>query len=544
MPELSPSTRERIVRHAPSVALSLGILLQAWLSIQWIGFEGRVGEPVVCEAIWPVNALISAAHSGTLGPEALLEPGLSSWLGLAGHALLGGGGSSLLLTMLLCMVACQLLAFDLGRLLGDRWIGVLAALLLPLFPDIALLGRRWGPILPQLMLLLAMADLLIRSRSLSLPILALGVGLLGAAGALFSPFSTHDLLFLAAAGSLCAGAALRGLITGRAALPGEPVGRLRVLLGCVLAAAPMLVASWYVVHFHTVTSYYTAEANAEVYAGAGQVWHPWFLTAYLRLLATASAGPLLASAAGLGLLGFLWRGRGRVELLLWGLGPIVVLSLIAKKNWYYAAVVFPVLPLLVALGLRALPWRWPRVGLGALLLLAAGFGWWQASFGDGVAPGWYRLTQADPAFQSPPGQTLLPVPTFRWARQEALLRQALPGPSCPDGASVGMLPDAQAPDLVLALKDLDPCLDTHLWTVSRDFDWMIHSDPHCVPQAGTTSGPVGQEVPRPAAVRSCERQGRCAVVVADLGEAPCLWVVRSVEAGGDEALPGSPDASP
>jgi hypothetical protein len=532
MPEPSTTT-QRLARHGPWVALAAGVLVHAWLALQWVGFEGRVGEPVVCEAVWPVNALITATHAGQLELGGLLGPGLSSWLGLAGHALLGGGGTSLLLTMLLCMVACQLLAFDLGRLLGGRWVGVLAALLLPLFPDIALVGRRWGPILPQLMLLLAMAALLIRSRSLSKPILAIGVGLLGAAGALFSPFSTHDFLFLAAAGSLCAGAALRGLVTGRAALAGDPVGRLWVVLGAVLAAAPMLAAGWFVLRYHTVPGYYAAEANAEVYAGVDQVWHPWFLTAYLRLLVTSSAGPLLAGAAGLGLLGFLWRGRGRAELLLWGLGPIVALSLIGKKNWYYAAVVFPVMPLFIALGLRALPWRWPRVGLGAVLLAAASFGWWQASFGDGIAPSWYRLSRADPAFQSPPGQTLVPTLHFRWARQEALLRQGLPGSSCPDGASVGMLPDAQAPDLVLALKDVDPCLDTHLWTVSQDFDWMIHSDPHCTPDPSLASGPVGEDVQPPAMVRSCVNQGRCTVAGADISEAPCLWLVRMVQPAGN-----------
>lgn len=517
----------RLLALAPWLALGLGMGLQAAVGLRWIGLEARVGEPVVCEAVWPVNDLISSAHAGQLAWGDLLTPGLSSWLGLVGHHAFGGGGQALLLTVLACLVGCQLLAFDLGRLLGDRWAGVLAALLLPMFPDIALLGRRWGPILPQLLLLLAMADVLVRSRSLSRPLLAVGVGLLGAAGVLFSPFSTHDLLFLAGAGSLCAGAALRGLLLGRPPLPGDPVARWRVAVGCVLAAAPMLLATWVVVRFNMNPDYYAAEANAASYAGAGRVWHPWFLTAYLRLIATSTAGPLLAGAVVLGLVGFSWRGRGRAELLLWGLGPIVALSLIAKKNWYYAAVVFPVLPLLVALGLHALPWPRLRLGVGAALLALVGFGWWQASFSPGEAPGWYRQALTDPAFQSPPSPSLAPDKHFRWARHEALLRQALPGSSCPAGASIGQLPDASAEDLVLALKGLDPCLETHSWAESRDFDWMIHAVHGCVPVASLAPGPVPAELPRPSAVASCERQGRCEVVGADLREAPCLWLVHS-----------------
>ncbi len=520
----------RALAAAPWLTLILGMAAEAWVGLRWLGLEGRVGEPVVCEAIWPVNDLITATHSGQLEAGSLLAPGLISWLGMAGHALLGGGGRSLLLTMLLCMLVCQLLAFDLGRLLGDRWLGVIAALLLPLYPDLALVGRRWGPILPQLLLLLAMADLLIRSRSLSRPLLALGVGLLGAVGTLFSPFSTHNLIFLAAAGSLGAGAAGRGLLLARAPRDGEAVSRWRVALGSAVAAVPILLAAWLVIRLNTNTEYYTAEASAEAYAGAGRVLHPWFLTTYLRHLATSSAGPLLGVATVLGLAGFVWRGRGRTELLLWGLLPLAALTLIAKKNWYYVAVIFPVMPLLAALGLRALPWRAARVGAGLALVLAAGWGWWQASLGSG-APAWYRRPLEDPALQSPATPTILPEPVFRYARQEALLRGALSGSSCPEGQSIGQLPDAPSEDLVLALKDLDPCLESHLWAQSQDFDWLIHGDPHCEIQPDSTPGPVDPALRRPQRGGSCERRGLCTVISADLRDFPCLWLVRVEEAG-------------
>jgi hypothetical protein len=516
---------------APWFTLALGMALESWVGLRWLSLEARVGEPVVCEAIWPVNDLITATYSGQLEASSLLAPGLISWLGMAGHALLGGGGRSLLLTMLLCMLGCQLLAFDIGRLLGDRWIGVIAALLLPLFPDLATVGRRWGPILPQLLLLLAMADLLIRSRSLSRPPLALGVGLLGAVGTLFSPFSTHNLIFLAAAGSLCAGAAGRGLLLGRPPVPGEPVPRWRVALGSVLAALPTLLAAWVVIRLNTDPSYYTSEANAETYAGAGRVLHPLFLTTYLRHIATSSAGPLLTVATVLGLAGFVWRGRARAELLLWGLLPLAALTLIAKKNWYYIAVIFPVLPLLAALGLRAIPWKGARVGAGLALVMTAGWGWWQASLGE-QAPTWYRRPMEDPALQSPAAPFMQPVTEFRWARHEALLRAALPGSSCPDGQSIGQLPDAPSVDLVLALKDVDPCLGTHLWAQSQDFDWLIHSDPHCESQPESSPGPVDPELRRPQRVGSCERRGLCTVISADLTEPPCLWLVRVEEAAG------------
>ncbi len=512
-------------RNAPWLALGLGVVVQGAVALRWIGLEQRVGEPVVCEAIQPVNTLITLVHQGGLGLDELLNSSLLAGLGVMGHGLFGGGGASLLLTMLACMLLCQFLIFDCGRLLAGPWAGVLAALLLPMLPDVALLGRRWGPILPQLTLLLAMADLLLRSRSLSRSGLALVVGLLGAAGVVLSPFSTHNLIFVAAACSLCAGPLLRGLLLGRAAFGVEPgVSRARVAVGGLLALGPALLVAWSWLLIRTNTDYIAAEAHAAEYAGS--IWDPAVLFAYPRLLVTSSAGPLLGVLAALGLLGVLWRGRGRAELLFWLLGPIVPLSLIAKKNWYYAAVVFPVLPLLVALGLALLPWRRVAFAMGALLLAATGWAFWQASFVPGGTPAWYRYTLPDGAFQTQPGTSLTPEPWSRHQRHTALLRAALPGSSCPEGVTVGQLPDGYANDMVFALKDLDPCLDFRLHAETRDFDWLFIGDFHCTPRPERAPGPPPEDAPRPFQVARCELHQSCEVVSLDATEAPCLWLLR------------------
>jgi hypothetical protein len=74
---------------------------------------------------------------------------------------------------------------------------------------------------------------------------------------------------------------------------------------------------------------------------------------------------------------WLLRGRGRAELGGWALIPLIALSLLPKKNHYYASVLLPALPLVLGLGVASLPGRWLRrgaavvvVGLATVQLLA------------------------------------------------------------------------------------------------------------------------------------------------------------------------------
>ncbi len=531
MPEETAGTWSKVGRVAPWVVLGLGLAAQLGVAVRWIALEERVGEPVVCEALFAVNNLAHWAHGGQIveGLTNIPDIGLLGWLGLGGATVLGSSGTTLLVLMLLCMLGAQALTLDIGRRLGSLEAGVLAALLLPLFPDVALIGRRWGPILPQLLVLLALADLLLASRGLSRPLRALGCGVLALLGGLVSPFVTHDMLFLAAAGFMVGGATLRGLLFGQGALEDERPGRGWIALGALLVAVPVALMAWRLGPLYVDTEYYAVEAQGQGYAGAGQVFHPWFLTAYLRLLFHSSAGPLLCVASGLGLLGFLWKGRGRAELVCWLVGPLILLSLLPKKNWYYVAYVFPVLPLVLALGLEALPRRWLRWSLGALLLLLAGWGWGQASF---QRDGWalYRWPQQDPAFQSPPGPALEPTLHFRYARHEALLQGALDGPSCPGGAVLAMLPPHPADDLVFVVADIDPCLRLEAWEPAGSYDLLLFHDGKCTPEPSLEAErEVDPTLPRPSFVNGCERRGSCEVVAVDRHEAPCLWLVRSLD---------------
>ncbi len=528
MTDESTARRLTIGNVAPWAVLGVGLAAQLAVAFRWIGLERRVGEPVVCEALFPVNDLVRLAHGGQLleGLARLPDFGLLGWLGMGGARLFGSSGDTLLVIMLLCMLAGQLLTLDIGRRLGGLWVGVLAALLLPLFPDVALVGRRWGPILPQLLILLALADLLLCSRGLSRPLLALGCGLLAMLGAVVSPFATHDMLFLAAAGSMVGGAVLRGLALGRGALDGERAGRGWVLLGAAMVALPAGLLVWRLGPQYVSADYYAAEVQGGAYAGAGQVFHPWYLTAYLRLLFHSSAGPWLTVATALGLAGFLWKGRGRAELTCWLVGPLLALSLLSKKNWYYVAYVFPVLPLLLALGLGAVPWRRLRWAVGAVVLVVAGWGWGQASFRQD-SPALYRWPQKDPAFQSNPGPPLEPARHFRYSRHQVLLDGVLPGSSCPGGAVLGLLPTGSADDLIFVLADRDPCLRLESWEPDRRFDWLLFQDNQCAwdPQA-EADFEVDPDLRRPSFVASCERRGACRVAGVDTHESPCLWVLE------------------
>jgi len=496
-------------RLAPLATLLVAVLAHALLALRWIRLDMAVGEPVMCEVIGPVNRLIAMRSALPVGEVLFHEEfvGGLSWLGLVGRGLFGPSTDSLLFTLLALLVASQLLSFDIGRMLGGPWAGVLAAVLLPLVPDVALVSRRWAPHLPQMFVLLAALDCLLRSRSLVKLLPALGFSVLAVAGAILSTFATHDMLFLLAAGSMAAGAVLRGLVLGGP--------RWRVALGAVVVGALVCFTSWHLLHRIAVFDYYTDEAMGEAYS-AVPASHPWALTAYLRHLGKAGLGPLLVGVGLAALVPYLWRGRGRAELLSWLLVPLVVLSLLAKKNWYYPSVVLPSVPLLLALGLHALPWRRLSAPLALLLVAATGYGWWRVSFHEHGSPVYYRSAAEDPAFQTSAPPSLAPLGFFRHERQTRLLRTNLPGSSCPQGRVVGQFPDAPLEDLVLSLKDLDPCLAFEPWTETQPFDWLLVSEHRC----------AASQSPRFA--RSCLREGSCELMDQDLDGWPCLWLLRMI----------------
>ncbi len=467
----------RARQAAPWVALALGLSWQGWLGMRWIRLDQSVCEGVFPYSAWPLSQLIERLEHGQLWGylTSTWPPDLFSFTGVAGRALFGANPDSLLVTVLVLLLLTQLLIFDLGRWLGSPWAGVLAALLLPLAPDTAVMARRWAAQLPHMLLLVAAANTLLRSRSLTRPWPTVGFVVVVLLGMSYSVWLTDDLLFVGAAGSMAVGAVLRGLLFDRGPTPGDPPGRRRVALGSALTALVLAGGGWALIVHRMQLGYYVTESQAARYQ-ALTPWSPQALSGYLRLMWTETHGPLLCVAAliGVGLLA--WRGRGRGELLSWLLLPLLALSLIAKKNSYYLTIIYPVVPLVTALGLARLPRWWIRGPVMLALLAAAWVPWQRASFtaSAGAPP---RLGEYDPAFQT----VNPPVLGYRsegpYDRELRLIRTQRAAIQAVDDAVLCVLPQGELAELELAIEPLVP--NATLWNrpVMAPCDWLLIRDP-------------------------------------------------------------------
>jgi hypothetical protein len=447
----------RLARSAPWLALALGLLAQAWIGLRWIRLDQSVAEGVFPYGAWPLVQLLDRLELGQMSMyfDGSAHPDLFSFTGLAGRALFGEHPDSLLITMLALTLGTQILLALIGRSLGSPWGGVLAALLLPLAPDSGVMARRWAAQLPHMFLLAGCAACLLRSRSYTRWLPTAGFVLLAVVGMTYSSWLTDDLLFVGAVGAMALGAGVRGLVTGGGPDDGPAAGRPRVLLGGAVAAALLALAGWQLMYRWLDLGYYVLEAGDPMgtqVAAAGSVTA---LTGYLRLMWTDLYGPLLCVAALVGLPLFLWRGRGRAELSSWLLLCLLALSLVTKKNSYYLVVVYPVVPLITALGLDRLPRVWLRALAMLAVLVPAWWIWQRDSFVpiEGAPP---RIAQYDPAFQT----VNPPVLGYRsdrpYARELRLIETHVAALEVHEEPVLCIMPLQETAELELAIEPLLP----------------------------------------------------------------------------------------
>jgi hypothetical protein len=449
--------RARLVRAAPWLVLALGLAAQAWIGLRWVRLDQSVAEGVFPYGAWPLVQLLDRLELGQLAMylDGSAHPDLFSFTGLIGRAIFGQRPDSLLLTILALTLATQLLLAILGRQLGSPWGGVLAALLLPLAPDSGVMARRWAAQLPHMFLLTACAACLIRSRSFTRWLPGLGFVTLAVIGMIYSPWLTDDVLFVGAVGAMALGAGARGLLLGRGPHPEPALSRLRVLAGGVVAAALLALAGWQLMFRWLDLGYYVLEAGDPMGTQVAPPGSWTALSGYLRLMWADLYGPWLCVAALVGLPLFAWRGRGRAELLGWALLCLVVLSVVTKKNSYYLVVLYPVVPLVLSLGLDRLPRAWLR-GLAMVAVLVPAWWSWQArSFVpfEGPPP---RIAQYDPAFQT----VNPPVLGFRgdrpYARELRLLESSSAAFEALDEPVLCIMPLQETAELELAIEPLLP----------------------------------------------------------------------------------------
>jgi hypothetical protein len=505
----------------PIAGLALGLARQLWVNLHWLEADLRAAVPVASsmldpftEALWRMSSGRTLAELEAGGPLDLLA--LS---GVAGWELFGPGPDSLGLTVLAYLLGTQILLFALGWRLGSPWGGVAAALALGIAPEVSAMARCWSPQVPQMFLLVAAIHLLISSRGFTRALPAAGLALVVTSGLVFSSLSTHNLLFGLSALGLATVPSLRGLALRWGPAPGALLPRWRVLLGTLLVATTCGGLAWWL-HFHSAwLDYYGAELRSEAYTGMAW-WRPAALSAYTRWLMAYGLGPALGSCALLGLAVFAWRGQARGELLGSLLIPLALLSLLPKKNPYYAALLYPPLLACAALGVANLarwarPLRWVAP---ALLCAALGWSWlsWERESKAEDGPQGRYMADGAQVFQSFRVPDLHPRRDPVDSRGIALLARGIEGPSCPEGTSFASIPARDDPHLVLGLLAHDPCIRMLPDAAGPWVEWVLVSDQVCEP---------GAEAELPREAQRLVWSGALEVG-ADTGQHPCLWLLR------------------
>ena len=353
----------------PVFTILLLMAAQIWVSALWIQADGGIGDGVCCSFTAPVLEILRADGTGQLGwPWSTYRQsmGLLVWPALGARKIVGANPDFLLWLNLAVVLLTQVLLFDLGRRLADRFAGLLAAGLYPMIPAITFMTHRWDAMVHQNLLLVAAGWCAVRAQGFSKPWATLGFGVVAAVGSVLSARETDNLLFMAAVGAISVGAFLQGLFTP---------ARVRSIIGTAMLAGIM---AWFMVSYAFPLvdfAYFQDEMGNREYVEGARRMSMAAVTAYPLRMYSDDFTPWLIAPFLLALTPFLRRGQGRWVLSMWLLLPLAALSMVGKKNFYYAAPVYPVIPLVVGIGFAAFK---PRVvgivlGIGTLVVAWAQF---------------------------------------------------------------------------------------------------------------------------------------------------------------------------
>lgn len=445
----------------------------------WIHLDQLRGVGVCCALVIPVLDVLRPLEAAQVDPTMIpwhLDKGIISWMVLGVREVLGGDPDYTLWFTLLCFAVTQLCLFFIGRRLHSPWAGLLAAAVLPLYPAAAFITRRWDVNVPQLPFVAAGCLFLLQSRSFNKLLPSLAFAAVAVAGTCLSPRRSENLLFLYTMGCMAGGAVLRAVLTRRGPEVGT-VSRWRALFGGAAVAVVVLTVLYVFVPGFAPGgyAYYPKELQNPLYTH-GIPWnHPRRLSAYLVHLYQRGFTPPMTLPLLLGMAIYTWRGKGRAELLGWFVGPTLFLSIIAKKNFYYYTLLYPVFPLFFALGLLSFPWRWltvpvalATVGYGTVMFTARSF--------PETARG-TRLDQVrwhtgdnrmDSLFQTIDFELdLAPRMDFPQKAQVELATRVVTAPSCTCPYLLYNASDESYDEIWLTLSEIDPCLGMLAWPEDR-----------------------------------------------------------------------------
>ncbi len=535
----------------PVFLLVIAIGVHAGLMLYWIHVDQSVGRPAVAEMLWHVSSLVHAEADGSLGRVARdVQPGWIIWAALGLRHLFGTHPDCLLWLVLIFLVGAQVALFDLGRSLAGPWAGLAMAALFPLYPDVAVMARRWTPHVPHYFCLAAAAACLIRSRSFSRPLPTLGFLLFAALGVDLSPMSTDNMSYLPAIGAMALGAGLRGLVLGQDPLQGRVARWKPLVLGAVTATLLGLVV-WHNGMFQQDAAYIQSEMASPTFERYHDRWSLPALTAYVRYLYHLGVSPILFVPFLAGLVLYVRRGPARAELLSWFFLPLAAFSVVSKKHPNYVFAVLPVVPVITVLGLWTLRSRRLAAALLASLWVLAGVQWFNRSFPAPTRPlaGWLGPYDFMPdmrqVFELEFIPDLEPQTTFRHAREARLLYRNMTALGCSASNLVQILFPGDFQDVRFILTARNPCVDVAAWPdVSRIeiARWVLVADPACTLRADDRAAPAGdragdgEETPWESAAKQVMSGGGYLLLEQDTSADPCLYLFAR--------KPGAPRSSP
>ena len=356
--------------HLASFCLLGLIAAQLWVSVLWIQSDGGIGDGVCCSFTAPVLDILRADGTGQLGwpwDHYRRSMGLLVWPALLARKIVGPNVDFLLWLNLICILLTQGILYKLGRRMSGTFAGLLAAGLYPMIPAVAFMGRRWDAMIPQHLLLVAAAFFEIQSEGFKRWKSTTMFTAMAAMGSILSARETDNLLFMAAVGAIAVGTTLNGLVQKQ---------RVYSLIGTVVVAAIMAVFMIEYAFPLVDFDYFRDEMGNQTYVEGAQKLSIQALTAYPLRMYSDDFTPWIIFPFLVSLIPFLRRGPGRLILGSWLLLPLLALSLVGKKNYYYAAIIYPAIPLILAVGLSRMKPRFVGIGVGMATLLV---GWAQFS---------------------------------------------------------------------------------------------------------------------------------------------------------------------
>jgi hypothetical protein len=454
--------------HWTVVALLVIVGLQLWVQALWIDADARLGDGVCCGFTSPVFEILLADATDQLGwpwSPYRQSMGLLVWPALVARKIVGPHPDFLLWLLVGGMVLTQGLLYDIGRRLVSGTAGLVAAGLFPMIPAVSYVNRRWDAMAPQHLVLVAALWFLLGSNGFSRIGGTLGFVAMAMVGCVLSARETDNLLFMAAIGAMAIGPAVRGLWTGRGLAETTTPGRWRCGFGA--AAVAVVMAVFCVKYaFPLVDFYYFQDelGNRSYEEGAARMSLA-ALVAYPARLYTDDLTPWLAIPFVAALVSYARRGPARAELLTWLVLPLIALGFVGKKNFYYAAIIYPVVPLI--LGLAIAQWRPPRVRVPIAigLLVLTWVQWSSRSLPTSTFPA--ALSRVDwtgalgpqaHLFQGIVPLHLGPRGRTTHATEIAMLQPLITTDSCACPQHLLVIGNSDFSDLALQLKMTDPCL--------------------------------------------------------------------------------------